>query len=395
MRKIKHLLLACLVMSVFMGISVTVVRAEEVKTTSLSSTSVRVFWEPVELADSYEVLYKEAGTKKFKSKGEIQETSINLKVKDKKEYEIKIIPKSDAEEFEEAELTTTFKNSYFVDSKHQKYSYSEMQTDIREICKKYSEYVSYTSIGKTAKGRKIYDVVLGNPNAKKSLLVVNELHAREYVTTVTCMRQLEYYLSNYNKKLDGKLVSDVFKNCNVHYIMMANPDGVAISQAKKPRWKGNSNGVNLNRNFPYKFKCQGKNTESYSGKKAASEKETKAIIAITKKLMKQKSMGVISYHSMGQIVFGSYKGSQAKDKKVKAKIKKMYDMARKTTGYADAGRADYGESRGCYREYLIYNLKIPCITIEVGSTPCPIPQKGYDSIYEKNKFVVLREADLL
>lgn len=367
----------------------------QLKTTSLSAKKVSVYWPAEPGATAYELYYKLSSEKKYTFLKETSDTRAKVSVKDKMKYNFMVVPKFVNNELVilGAQKECSFNNNYFVSNDHKKYTYKEMENDIKALCKKYSEYVSYTSIGTSVKGKQIYDVVLGNPDADKSLLVVCELHAREYVTTVTCMKQLEYYLKNYNKKIDGGVVADTFNECNVHYVMMANPDGVAISQNKIPTWKGNANGVNLNRNFPYKFQKKGKKGgNDYTGPKAASEKETKAIIDITKKLKKQKSFAVISYHAMGQIVFGSY---HAKNKRVKKMIDKMYKVARRTTGYVDAGSYDGGTSSGCYREYLIYNLKVPCITIEVGFTACPVEQKYYNSIYEKNKLVVLREARLL
>lgn len=203
------------------------------------------------------------------------------------------------------------------------------------------------------------------------------------------MKQLEYYLLNYNKTVDGKKLSDIFSNCNVHYIMMANPDGVIISQTNKARWKGNANGVNLNRNFPYAFKRDGSPKDgSYSGKKAASESETQAIVSLTKKLNKTQTLAVVSYHAMGQIVFGDYGG---KNQKLRSDITNMYKIARNTTGYSSA--ANYGgTSNGNYREYLTYKMKVPSVTIEVGSVSCPVPKYQYASAFNRNKLLILREA---
>lgn len=264
-----------------------------------------------------------------------------------------------------------------------------MCSDIQSLCKKYSEYVSYETIGYSEKGRKIYDVILGDKEADHTILVVSTLHAREYIATVVCMKQLEYYLLNYNKTVDGKKLSDIFSNCNVHYIMMANPDGVIISQTNKARWKGNANGVNLNRNFPYAFKRDGSPKDgSYSGKKAASESETQAIVSLTKKLNKTQTLAVVSYHAMGQIVFGDYGG---KNQKLRSDITNMYKIARNTTGYSSA--ANYGgTSNGNYREYLTYKMKVPSVTIEVGSVSCPVPKYQYASAFNRNKLLILREA---
>ena len=73
-------------------------------------------------------------------------------------------------------------------------------------------------------------MVLGNPEAKKHLVVIGNLHAREYMTTQLCMSQIEYYLKNYDKKINGEKVSKVLDKVAIHYVPSCNPDGTAISQ---------------------------------------------------------------------------------------------------------------------------------------------------------------------
>ena len=365
-------------------------KVKKLKTTAYSKTEVKLYWETAKGADSYRIYEKQEG-KKYKLIKTVKKTEARVNVKNKQNYWFKIVPlfKAALGTIAGNAGETSYKNTEFVSMAHQKYTYEEMCGDIESLCKKYSEYVSCEVIGYSEEGRKIYDVILGNKEADNTILVVSTLHAREYIATVVCMKQLEYYLLNYNMTVDGQKLSDVFDNCNVHYVMMANPDGVAISQTKTARWKGNANGVNLNRNFPYAFKREGSRKDgSYSGKKAASEKETQAIVSLTEKLNETQTLAVISYHAMGQIVFGDYNG---KNKTLRSDIADMYKIARSTTGYSSA--AGYGgTSNGNYREYLIHKTKVPSITIEVGSVSCPVPKYQYASAFNQNKLLVLREA---
>jgi len=87
-----------------------------------------------------------------------------------------------------------YNNSKIVCVSKQKYSYEDVGRDLRKLVKRYPKKISYSSLGKTVDGRCIYDVVLGNRKAKKSLLVVATLHAREYMYSLFCMNQIEYYL---------------------------------------------------------------------------------------------------------------------------------------------------------------------------------------------------------
>ena len=315
------------------------------------------------------------------------------------------------------ETTKTFSNQKIVASDHQKYSYTEMKKDISQLIDKYHGLVSAEEIGKSADGRILYDVILGNPDAEKTILVVSALHAREYMTSLLSMSQIEYYLEQYNNKIDGTKVANVLEEICIHYLPMANPDGVTISQygiskiesaslQKKLKkltknstatWKANARGVDLNRNFPYDFKVRGKvGSAGYSGASANSEKETSALTALIKTLKKETSLqGVINYHAMGSIIFGNYdttiKKSVAKD------IDKMYRLARELTGYSSAAgyyKGNSSGSNGNLREYLMYDLKIPSITIEIGRKACPLPISEFSSIWLKNKNLVIQEAAL-
>lgn len=363
------------------------------KTTGISSSKVSLTWSSSKKATSYRVYRKISGGK-YKLVKTVKKTSARIEVKKGKKYRFKVVAvrKNKGKTEVSKGTAVAYNNKELVSLSHQKYSYHEMEEDIRGLAEKYHDYVSFRSVGKSEEGREIYDVVLGNPDANKAVLVVSAIHAREYVTTVILMKQLEYYLINYNKKIDGVKPADVFSECCIHYVMMANPDGVMISQGANPLWKGNANGINLNRNFPYNFVVEGsKKNNDYSGKKAASEKETMAIMKISQELSSAYELAVVNYHAMGNIVFGSYSGN---DSRIKKMTSDMYSIARKTTGYADAASYN-GSSHGNYRPYLTDVLKVPSITLEVGSSPCPLPQKTYESIYKKNRLVILREAQML
>lgn len=367
--------------------------AYDVKFTAISEKKIKLEWQHDAYKNASFDIYQKENGKNYILVNETTDKQVYCNIKKNKDYIFKIVTRYYIGDIpvKSHGVEVKYNSSHIVSIKKQKYTYTQMHNDIEGLTNKYHEYVTYNSIGTTQKGRKIFDVVLGNKDASKSILVVSTLHAREYVATVVCMKQLEYYLENYNNKIDGVIPAEVFDKCCVHYVMMANPDGVTISQRRRARWKGNGGGVNLNGNFPYNFKIYGsRKTGYYSGKKAASEKETRAIIDLTKQLNEKGELSVVNYHAMGEIVFGDYYG---KNKALKKKINRMYKTARATTGYSDAGKYS-GKSYGNYREYLSYKLRIPSITIEVGSTPCPVDKKYYESIYEKNKLVVLREAQL-
>lgn len=96
-----------------------------------------------------------------------------------------------------------------VNTGHQKYKYKEYVEDLEKLEEKYADHCQVNIIGQSADKRNLYEVVIGNPEAEKHLLVIGNLHAREYMTIQVCMKQIEYYLMNYDKEIDDKTVGEV------------------------------------------------------------------------------------------------------------------------------------------------------------------------------------------
>lgn len=309
-----------------------------------------------------------------------------------KKYRYKVVPLNGDKKAGKA-ATIVLNNRQAVNITSQKYSYTQMTTDMKELKAQYNNYCEMEQIGKSVNGRSIYDFSIGNPKSKKSLLVVSTLHGREYICSAVMMKEIQYYLRNYNKSIGGVVPAKALQNMKIHYIVMANPDGVTLSQTKSSKWKANGRGVDLNRNFPAKkFKVGGtKGAEGYSGPKSLSEPETKAIADLTQKLKKQKKLcGVVNYHAMGNIIYGDCSSSR-----ISKGTKTMYQIAQKLTGYKQAVDSGIQTPGGQYREYVMYMLNLPSITLEIGSSAAPCPYWQYESSFQKNKLVVLKIANAL
>lgn len=377
---------------------------------------VMISWKSSEKASYYLVYRRMAGKGKYTQRARVKTAKyLDRSLQFAKKYQYKVIAVNDVDGVRKSEaVTAVYSNQTIVQTGHQKYSYEEMKGDIQSLQKKYHGIVRAEVIGKSEDGRNIYDVVVGSKKASKTLLVVANLHAREYMTSQLCMDQIEYYLENYYGAKEGGAWKKTFDRIAVHYIPMANPDGTTISQygikgirsaalrkklykmnhgASTKIWKSNARGVDLNRNYPVRFRHQGKRGNmGYSGPKACSESETRAIKGLTDRLASRYNLqGVVSYHAMGSIIFGGggLGGKLQKD------TDKLYYQTRRITGYASA--ASYHSSSGGDGNYLTYihNVKrIPGITLEIGRITCPAPAWEYPSIWKKNKMVVLQAAKL-
>lgn len=382
-----------------------------------ATNKISVSWKKGRGTKKY-IVMKKTDSGKYHEVDRIKKNSYNdVKIKVGKKYRYRIIPVYYNDDINISgtgtSLGITLRDE--VSTSHQKYSYKELSRDLEALKKLYGNRISYEAIGQSHDGRNIYDVVIGNQNSGNTILVVAALHAREYMTSQLCMKQIEYYLQNYNEKIDGVKISQILNNVAIHYVPMSNPDGAAISQYgfsaiknKKIRnklykmagadtpslWKANARGVDLNKNYPYEYVARDgrRGSENYTGTSKCSEPETQAIVKLINKLKKDSNVkGEINYHATGSIIFGSYEG------KLKDTIDNMFELACEITGYANASDYSLGEGKsvGNLREFLMYKKNIPSITLEIGTVPCPLPAEQFNEIWKRNKTLVIKEAKLL
>lgn len=297
------------------------------------------------------------------------------------------------------------------------YTYQKMESDI-ELLKQRYEGVTSDSIGTTTDGRNLYRIVIGSRDAKKKILVVGAIHAREYITAPLVMRQIKEML---DKREDGDKSLDEI--C-IEYVPMVNPDGVTISQSginglnkeesKKKlqeiidswsewglkenqdkynwflnKWKNNLNGVDINHNFPTqgwpnradsrKRPCN----EFYKGVSAGSESETQYLITLVNN---ENFDAVLNYHTQGQIIYWSNQHAAAD---VLAKDRAMADIVAAYTGYKlvapEADGSKYGTG---FKDWLDWEKGIPNVTVEVGIGTSPVPETQIESIWQQNTGVL-------
>lgn len=118
--------------------------------------------------------------------------------------------------------------------------------------------------GRSVRGREISAVRTGDTAAPRSLLVVGCLHGNECAGTAV-VRELRRSAAPAGAQLWS--------------VRSANPDGEARGTRQ------NSRGVDLNRNFPRRFKRQGRPFGTYySGPRALSEPESRAMAALILRL---------------------------------------------------------------------------------------------------------------
>lgn len=288
------------------------------------------------------------------------------------------------------------------------YSYIDMKKDLQSLSIYYPDYLTIKSIGTTSDNRNIYCAILGNPDAKKHIILQGSMHAREYINSQLLMAQLEYYLSVYESgSYNNVSYQQLFDEVCVHIMPMTNPDGVTLSQyglsgindkalvadLKKmqrskyySRWKANAKGVDLNRNFPYRWSenssVKKRGSMNYPGASSQTEKETKAIMAYTKSISGLRA--ALSYHSMGNVIYWDY-GQKGKLRK---QCKQLVDLVKQKTGYSLITLSSKNISYGGYSDWVVGDLGIPAITIETGVVYAPVSHNQFKTIWKQNKEVI-------
>ncbi len=298
----------------------------------------------------------------------------------------------------------------------EKYSYDTMVSDLEKLRSRYgSERLQINVIGTSLDGRNLYEAVLGNPNAGKHILIHAGIHAREYMTPLLVMKQLEYGLEFYDRgNYAGQPLSAILQQVAVHFVPMTNPDGTTISQfgiegirSEELRqvirqcyaddtalgrtssafdryliyWKANARGVDLNHNFPANWDLTGSppnpSYATYKGTQPFSEPETQAL---EKLVNSRKWSATISYHSMGNLIYWDYVGNRVQQ--ASGELTALLEVC---TQYRAASSPN---SHGGFKDWTqIKDDPIPGVTIETGSVACPLPLSQFEDIWNRNKMV--------
>ncbi len=292
-----------------------------------------------------------------------------------------------------------------------KYSYENFIHDVEILRALYPNQIQVLNLCTTPDGRQVVDIILGDINGDNQILIFGAMHAREYITMQIVMRQLCETLNPTGASYRGVPAAELLQGVTIHFVPDSNPDGVAISQfglngIKNPsirnsvaamtddfeQWKSNANGVDLNRNFDAGWHEYVGSTypgsERYKGTSPGSEPEAAALIRLTQDYHIKRA---ISYHTCGAVIYWYYKQSGS----VLAESKKFAEEISSATNYPLDDDYTALDAAG-YKDWAVYKLGVPSITIEVGAETGglinPVPQSRFGSIWERNKNVVLATA---
>lgn len=197
---------------------------------------------------------------------------------------------------------------------------TEVEAFLNQVNADHPSITRVFSVGTTTDGRNIWAIEVSDQpgiDEDEPAVLLNGLHhAREVVTPHIVTDAIDTLTDGYAAN-DAQIVSWV-ENYKSILIPMVNPDGSARVHAgntfhrknTRPVCTGGNLGVDLNRNYPYKWGGNGicedgsgssgsTCSDAYRGASAASEPETQAMMALSQ--LMHFTM-VVSYHSSGRFI---------------------------------------------------------------------------------------------
>lgn len=209
------------------------------------------------------------------------------------------------------------------------YIADKVYADVAALCAAYPDMITMESIGESELGREIIMMKVGKGDRK--VFVGAEMHAAENVTVNFVMRCIEEYVDAYydSGKYSTYDIKKMLDEITLYVVPMINPDGLEIlNNEQLPSWvngdedtlqnrypqrhwrenyMNNDNGVNLNRNFPFRWEVShgdgakdGPNEDRYVGEYEGSEAETKALVALCNA---NEFEFMFSFHVFGNFVY--------------------------------------------------------------------------------------------
>ena len=279
------------------------------------------------------------------------------------------------------------------------YTHEQMLQDLQALAQRFPDQAVLDTIGQSELGLEIPVLRIGDPDAEYHVLLQGAIHGREHMTAWLLSAMADYWLSH-----DVQNLGDICW----HILPMTNPDGVTISQTGylneiqgkicksdvmagyatgltnyAAQWKANGLGVDINRNFPCGWDTvnsrEEPSSQQYRGTEPFSSAEARALRDYT---LSYSFDVTISYHAQGSVIYWEYGNWQS----VKNRSYSLGMAIRNVTGYP-LENSDGLDGAG-YKDWVMEELGIPSLTIEVGCGDTPLAEREMYSIFARNQDVL-------
>ncbi|XP_050309825.1 zinc carboxypeptidase-like [Anthonomus grandis grandis] len=189
----------------------------------------------------------------------------------------------------------------------------EINAWLRDVAFNYDDKVTLIRGGRTFQGRDILGVKVSfSPaNARQSIFIEANIHAREWVTSATATWILNQLLVSQDRNV--RLLAESY---DWYIFPVANPDGFVHSHTNNRMWRKTRTpysvlcfGADPNRNWPYQWMTGGASnqpcSDTYAGPTSLSEPSTSSLADFIDSVG-ENLVGYISFHSFSQMLLLPY-----------------------------------------------------------------------------------------
>jgi murein tripeptide amidase MpaA len=200
------------------------------------------------------------------------------------------------------------------------HSFPELEAELARLASAHPDILRLQTIGTSLEGRPLYAVKISDEpdredGGEPDVLLMASTHAREHLTVEMALAVITLFTEGYGSDPE---ITNLVEQREVWVLPNVNPDGAEydIASATYRYWRKNrrpnidgSYGVDLNRNYGYRWGCCGgssawPSSDLYRGTAPFSEPETDAV-----RLFIEDHPGItaaISFHTYGELVLYPY-----------------------------------------------------------------------------------------
>ena len=257
------------------------------------------------------------------------------------------------------------------------------------------EGVTVGYLGQSGQGRMSPYLRLGGGG--KRVVAVYAGHAREHITAQLACAHADYY---------ARRMERFYPEFTLDIVPMLDPDGVelcchglqsVVDTAQRERllewnggsddfslWKADAEGVDLNVNFDAGWGMGFLNRfepgpENYVGDRPLSQNESRALLDF---IETPDIVGTLSFHAKGEVIYWHF----FQEEERLLRDLRIADHVSRSCGYP---LREAPGSFGGYKDYCISMLKLPSLTVEVGSDALehPIGPGQFGAIWQRTRII--------
>ncbi|KAK5084584.1 hypothetical protein LTR05_005662 [Lithohypha guttulata] len=200
------------------------------------------------------------------------------------------------------------------------HSHNDHQTFLTNLQTALPQNSEIITSGTSVQGRPIRGIHVwgNNGKGKKAILIHGNVHAREWITSMSVEYFLYQLMTGYGRDSNATALLNTY---DFWILPVVNPDGFVYSQTNDRLWRKNRSaapagssciGTDENRNWPFQWNVPGGSStnpcdETYRGRTQGDTPEIKGLVSLVNQL--RDSSGIKLYldvHSYGQYILTPY-----------------------------------------------------------------------------------------